>query len=114
MEFPETFSRAGANYVRDDFLGNYLSMLSLKNFIKKLRPPCKVIVSKIIYPSNNGKTSLSVKNVNNRLYILDIDLVDSRNVGRSCLNISGLYLNSIGYGMLAINFIKKTKILNKN
>ena len=75
MEFTETFSRAGANQVREDFLGNYLSILSLKNFIKKLRPACKVIVSKIIYPSDNGKTSLSVKNVNNRLYILDIDVV---------------------------------------
>ena len=74
MEFTETFSRAGANQVREDFLGNYLSILSLKNFIKKLRPACKVIVSKIIYPSDNGKTSLSVKNVN-RLYILDIDVV---------------------------------------
>ena len=38
-------------------------ILSLKNFIEKLRPKCKVIVSNIIYRSDNGKGSLTVKNV---------------------------------------------------
>ena len=34
--------------------------------------------------------------------------------GRNCLNNSELHLNSIGYGKLAINFIKKMKNLSKN
>ena len=41
-------------------------ILSLKNFIDKLRPTCKVIVSNIIYRSDNGK-ALTVKIVNNHL-----------------------------------------------
>ena len=89
-------------------------ILSLKNFIEKLRPKCKVIVSNIIYQSDNGKASLKVKIVNDHLDALNIDVVDNRNIGGNCLNNSGLHLNSTGYGKLAINFIKRVKTLSKN
>ena len=39
----------------------WIEDLSLKNFIEKLRPTCKAIVLNIIYRSDNGKTSLTVK-----------------------------------------------------
>ena len=89
-------------------------ILSLKNFIEKLRPKCKVIISNIIYRSGNGKASLTVKNVNNHLDALNIDIVDNRNIGGNCLTNSGLHLNRTGYGKLAINFIKKMKTLSRN
>ena len=89
-------------------------ILSLKNFIAKLRPKCKVIVANIIYRSDNGKASLTVKNVNDYLNALNIDVVDKRNIGGNCLNNSGLHLNSSGYGKLATNFIKKMKTLSQN
>ena len=81
-------------------------ILSLKNFIEKFRPKCKVIVSNIIYRSFE-KVSLTVKNINNYLDALNRDVVDNRNIGGSFLTNSGLLLNSTGYGKLAINFIKK-------
>ena len=82
-------------------------ILSLKNFIEKLCPTCKVIVSNLIYQSDNGKASLTKKNVNDHLDALNIDVVDNKNIDGNCLNNSGLHLNSTGYGKLAINFIKE-------
>ena len=90
-------------------------ILSLKNLIEKLRSKCKVIVSNIIYRSDNGKDFLTViLNLNDHLDALSIDVVDNRNIGGNCLTNSGLYLNSTGYAKLAINFIKKMKTLSKN
>ena len=82
-------------------------ILSLKNFIEKLCPTCKVIVSNLIYQSDNGKASLTKKNVNDHLDALNIDVVDKKNIDGNCLNNSGLHLNSTGYSKLAINFIKE-------
>ena len=57
---------------------------------------------------------LTVKYVNDHLDALNIAVVDNRNIGGNCLNNSGLYLNSTGYGKLAIIFIQKMKNLSKN
>ena len=57
--------------------------------------------------SDNGKASLIVKNVNDHLGALNIDVADNRNIGDNCISNSGLHLNSTGYGKVAINFIKK-------
>ena len=53
-------------------------ILSLKNFIEKLCPTCKVIVSNLIYRSDNGKASRTIKDVNDHLDALKIDVVDNR------------------------------------
>ena len=71
-------------------------------------------MSDLIYRSDNGNASLTVKNINDHLDALNIDVVDNRNIGGNCLNDSGLHSNSTGYGKLAINFIKKIRNLNKN
>ena len=92
------------NETSRDFLNE---ILSLNYFIENLCPACKVIVSNLIYRSDNGKASLPVKNVNDHLDALNIDVVDNRNIGGNYLNNSGLHLHSNGYGKLAINFIKK-------
>ena len=80
-------------------------ILSLKNFIEKMCPTCRVIVSNLIYGSDNRKAFLTVKNVNDHVDALNIDVADNRNISGNCLNNSGLQLNSTGYGKLAINFI---------
>ena len=82
-------------------------ILSLKNFIEKLCPTCKVIVSNLIYRSDIGKFPLTLKNVNDHVKDLNIDVVDKRNTGGNRLNNGGLHLNITEYGKLAINFIKK-------
>ena len=79
-----------------------------------MRPKCRVVVSNIIYRSDDGKAPLTVKNVNDHLDTLNIDAVDNRNFGGNCLTNSGLHLNRTGYGKLAIIFIKKMKNLSKN
>ena len=89
-------------------------ILSLRNLIEKLCPTCKIIVSNLIYRSDNRKASLTVKNVNDHLDALNTDVVDNRNVGGNYLSNSGLDLNSTGYGKLAINFIKRMRNLSKN
>ena len=53
------------------------------------------------------QSSLTVKNVNDHVEALNIDVVDNRNIGGYCLNNSALHLNRTGYVKLAINFIKK-------
>ena len=89
-------------------------ILSLRNLIEKLCPTCKIIVSNLIYRSDNRKASLTVKNVNDHLDALNTDVADNRNVGGNYLSNSGLHLNSTGYGKLAINFIKRMRNLSKN
>ena len=71
-------------------------ILSLTNFIEKLCPTCKDIVSNIIYRLDTGKASLTVKNVNCHLDALNIDVVDNKNISGNCLNIRGLHFNSTG------------------
>ena len=58
------------------------------------------------------KASLTVKNVNDHLDALNIDVVDNRNIGGNCLTKNEIHLNSTGNGKLAINFIKKMKNLS--
>ena len=55
------------NLVNETSRGILNEIFSLKNFIEKLCPTCKVIVSNLIYWSNNEKVSLTVKNVNDHL-----------------------------------------------
>ena len=113
---PDTFiSHIGTNNSVNETPRDILNgILSLKNFIGKLRPKCRVVVSNIIYRSDDGKASLTVKNVNDHLDTLNIDAVDNRNIGGNCLTNSGLHLNRTGYGKLAIIFIKKMKNLSKD
>ena len=85
------------NSVNDTSRDILNEILSLKNFIEKLCTTWKVIVSNLIYRSDNGKASLTVKNVNHHLDALNIDVVDNRNTGGNCLNNSGLHLNSITF-----------------
>ena len=89
-------------------------ILSLKNFIEKMCPTCKVTKPNLVYRSDNGKALLPVKNVNDHLDALNINVMDNRNIGGNCLNNGKLHLNSTGYGKLAITFLKKMKNLRKN
>ena len=89
-------------------------ILSLKNFIEKFCPACKVIVSYVVYRSDNGEAYLTVKNVNDHLDALNIDVVDNIHISRNCLKNSGLHLNSTVYGKLVMNFMTKMKVLSKN
>ena len=50
--------------------------------------------------------TLTFSNLNKLLAELDVDRTDNSMGDLSCLGKHGLYLNSIGTGKLALNFIK--------
>ena len=102
----------GTNNLVNETSKNILNgMFSLKNLIEKLCPACKVIVLNIIYRSDNGKASFNMRHVKDHMDALNL-VVDNRDIGENYLNNSGLHLNSTKHGKLAINFIKKMKILS--
>ena len=102
----------GTNNLVNETSKNILNgMFSLKNLIEKLCPACKVIVLNIIYRSDNGKASFNMRHVKDHMDALNL-VVDNRDIGENYLNNSGLLLNSTKHGKLAINFIKKMKILS--
>ena len=104
----------GINNSVNETSRDILNEISLKNFIEKMCPTCKVTKPNLVYRSDNGKALLPVKNVNDHLDALNINVMDNRNIGGNCLNNGKLHLNSTGYGKLAITFLKKMKNLRKN
>ena len=96
------FHDASNNSVNETSRDILNEILYLKNFIEKLCPACKVIVSNLIYRSDSGKTSLTIKNVNDHLDAVNTDVAYNNNICGNYLNISGLPLNSTEYGKLAL------------
>lgn len=71
----------GTNNLVNETSKNILNgILSLKNVIEKLCSTRKVILSDIICRLDNGKASLTIKNVHGHLDALDLDVVDNRNI----------------------------------
>ena len=77
-------------------------LLSLKNFIHTELPESNVILS-------NSK----VKNFNKHLNSVKIDTIGNGNISSEHLNGSGLHLNRLGKGKLAMNLIKKLRELRR-
>ena len=84
-------------------------MLSLKSFIEKTLPQSKVCISNVVQRTDNGKATLTVIKVNERLSALQFDIVDNSNINVTGLNRGGLYLNRTCMGKLAVNFNKEIK-----
>ena len=82
---------------------------SLISYIKINNPECRIIISQPVRRTDNGKATLTLNNLNKLLAELDVDKIDNSNIDVSCLGKSGLHLNSIGTGKLALNFIKFLK-----
>ena len=82
---------------------------SLISYIKINNPECRIIISQPVRRTDNGKATLTLNNLNKSLAEFDVDEIDNSNIDVSCLGKRGLYLNSIGTGKLALNFIKFLK-----
>ena len=87
--------------------------LSLKHFIESSLSNSMVIISNIIHRSDNAKSVLTLKNYNNHLKELDIDIIDNSNIHGECLTRKGLHLNNRVSGKLAINMIRKIRSFAK-
>ena len=83
--------------------------LSLKSFLEKTLPNCKISISNLIKRTGNNEAAKTVDKVNEVLFTLQLDIIDNNNITKSELTCKGLQLNDIGYGNLAVNFIRKIK-----
>ena len=91
-------------------------MFSLKALVQKDLPDCNVWISNLTLRTDNTKASLTVKNVNQHLSTLplQLDIIDNSNISNAGLSRGGLHLNSKGLGKLPINFIKKIKSFQRS
>ena len=78
-------------------------------YIKINNPECRIIISQPVRRTDNGKTTVTLNNLNKLLAEFDVDKIDSSNIDVSCLGKRGLHLNNMGTGKLALNFIKFLK-----
>ena len=88
-------------------------ILQLKSFITKELPTCRVVISNLTFRNDNGKATLTIKNINEHLKTLNLDFIENGNIGSSELRTDGLHLNERGSGKLAMNFIRKIKSFSK-
>jgi len=87
-------------------------ILSIKALVKQELPSCNIIISNLVNRYDNGKASLTTKNVNELLETVNIDIIRNNNITSRQL-VRGLHLNQEGSGKLALNFIKKIKEFEK-
>ena len=71
-------------------------------------------MSNLIKRTNSNEAAKIVDKVNELLFTLQLDIVDNNNITKSELTRKGLDLNDIGYGKLAVNFIRKIKNLKRS
>ena len=88
-------------------------MLALKPYMEDSFPLRRVIISILIDCTKNGKASSTVLGFSDLLATEELEIRDNRDFGSGGLTPDRLYLNGIGYGKLAVNYIKIIKISNK-
>ena len=80
-------------------------ILQLKTFIAKHLPNYKIALSQPIIRNDNRKAKETIRNLVNKLDLLNIEMVDNRNIELEQLGRRGLHLNKWGRSKLAINYI---------
>ena len=111
QKYPDTIIVATNNCVNESCLVVLNKILNFKTFIQNSLPQCKVIISKVFNRTDDGKASLTMENLNNRLNSLKLDIVDNSIICKVCLDKKGLHLTKRGTGKLAINFINEIRSL---
>ena len=84
-------------------------LLQLKTLVKETLPETEVTFSTPTIRSDNGKAALRVKNLCDQLLVLNIDIIDNRNITSKHLGRKGLHLNKSGSSRLAKNIIYKLR-----
>ena len=85
-------------------------ILSMKHHIEKVSPKTKVVISSPIVRTDNGKAALTIKNLNQHLRELDIEIIENSNITFKDLGKKGLHLAKYGKFKLVKNIMQK---LNK-
>ena len=98
-----------APYKNEDEL--YKELKSIKDFLKKRHPSCKVYISAPILRSDNkNANSILKKYVDKRKVVEEKSVILHDNILSSHLNKDGLHLNSYGIVKLAENFISRIRM----
>ena len=82
-------------------------LLILKSNILKQLPSCRIVLWKPIIRHDNGKASLTIRNVNKHLSALQSECIEKHNISSQHFGRKGLHLNPKGKGRLALNFKKQ-------
>ena len=101
---------AGINYAVKFTWGDTLNkLIRLKSFIQENWPDSEIIISTPTLISDNGKVTLRVRQLTNRLINLKIDIIDDRNIIGKHLSRRSLHLNQSGSNLLTKNIISKLR-----
>ena len=103
------FGTNDAPYKNKDEL--YKELKSIKDFIKKRHPSCKVYISApILWSDNKNANSILKKYVDKLKVVEEKSVILHDNILSSHLNKDGLHLNSYGTIKLAENFISRIRM----
>lgn len=86
-------------------------LLELKLFISKQLPDTKIIISQPTIRNDNFKAKETIRNLIDKINLLDIPTIDNRNIGLEQLGRKGLHLNKWGASRLAMNYISFIRTL---
>ena len=80
-------------------------LLQLKTFISKHLPSYKIILSHPTICNDNSKAKETIRNLINKLDLIDIQKIDNRNIELEQLGRRGLHLNKWETSKLVMNYI---------
>ena len=86
-------------------------LLQLKQHIINTLPTCRVIVSRIMIRTDNGKAALTLSNFNKLFAQFEVDFINHVNIKEVHLGRKGLYLNKKGKDRLELNFLQNLRKL---
>ena len=84
-------------------------LLKLKILIKETLPETEITFSTPNIRSYNGKAALTVRNLCDHLLVLNMNILDNRNITSKHVGRKGLHLNKTGSTRLAKNIIYKLR-----
>ena len=94
------------NNTSDDVLKK---LKSLKEYIEKVLPSCKVCLSLPTLRTDNSTASAVIRNLNTKLMKLDYMLMDNSNISELHIGKKGLHFNEHGTRKIASNIISLIK-----
>ena len=84
-------------------------LLKLKILIKETLPETETTFSTPTIRSYNGKAALTVRNLCDHLLVLNMNILDNRNITSKHVGRKGFHLNKAGSTRLAKNIIHKLR-----
>ena len=80
-------------------------MLNLKKYIESILPDSTVYLSCPVIRQDNTKAGFTLHHLDQKLKLLNDNIIRNDNIDSSCLGKGGLHLNDKGSGRLAMNFL---------